>query len=110
MTTSILTIILATGQQGQAGGSQWGFPLMMLAMIGIFYFFMIRPQVKRQKEMAKFRSALAKGDKVITTGGIYGRISEINDQTVLLEVDSNVRIRVDKSALIKDPSDLQNQK
>jgi preprotein translocase subunit YajC len=107
--TSLLTIVLAAQQQGQ-GGSPWGFPIMMLAMIAIFYFFMIRPQVKRQKEMAKFRTSLEKGDKVITTGGIYGRISEITDQTVLLEVDSNVRIRVDKSALIKDPSDLQNQK
>jgi preprotein translocase subunit YajC len=106
--TSILTIILAAQPQGQ--GSSWSFPIMMLAMIAIFYFFMIRPQVKRQKEMTKFRNSIEKGDKVITTGGIYGRVSEINDQTVLLEVDSNVRIRVDKNALIKDPSDLQNQK
>jgi preprotein translocase subunit YajC len=108
--TSLLTIILMAPQQSQSGSNPWAFPIMMLAMIAIFYFFMIRPQVKRQKEMAKFRSALGKGDKVITTGGIYGRISEINDQTVMLEVDTNVRIKVDKSALIKDPADLQNQK
>ena len=108
--TSLLTIILMAPQQGQGGSSSYAFPLMMLAMIAIFYFFMIRPQVKRQKEMAKFRTSLNKGDKVITTGGIYGRISEINEQTVLLEVDSNVRIKVDKNALIKDPADLVNQK
>jgi preprotein translocase subunit YajC len=107
--TSLLTIILMAPQQ-QSGSSPWAFPVMMLAMIAIFYFFMIRPQVKRQKEMAKFRTSLNKGDKVITTGGIYGRISEISEQTVLLEVDSNVRIKVDKSALIKDPADLANQK
>jgi preprotein translocase subunit YajC len=106
--TNLLSIIL----MAQSGANQN--PLIsflpFLLIIVIFYFFMIRPQVKRQKELTKFRTSLEKGDKVITTGGIYGRISEINDNTVLLEVDSNVRIRVDKSALIKDSSDLNNQK
>lgn len=82
--------------------------LPLLLIIVIFYFFMIRPQMKRQKELKKFREALKKGDKVLTTGGIYGRVVEIEDHTVLLEVDSNVKIRVDKVAILKDPSDVQN--
>jgi preprotein translocase subunit YajC len=81
--------------------------LPLLLIIVVFYFFMIRPQMKRQKELKKFREALKKGDKVITTGGIYGKIVDIEEHTVLLEVDNNVKIRVDKVALLKDPSDVQ---
>ena len=111
MTT--LDLILMGQPGGQAGGgSSVSFLIMMVLMIVIFYFFMIRPQVKRQKELANYRNQLKKGDKVITTGGIYGRIHEINENstTILLEVDNNVHIRVDKSAILKDPSDLAAQK
>lgn len=83
--------------------------LPLVLIIVVFYFFMIRPQMKRQKELAKFRTSLQKGDKVVTTGGIYGRIHEVNEQTILLEVDNNVHIKVDKSAVIRDPSDLAAQ-
>jgi len=74
------------------------------------YFFMIRPQQKKQKELVKFRNSLQKGDKVITMGGIYGVIVEVKEQYVLVEVDSNVKLRVDKSSLVKDVSDIQNSK
>jgi len=67
---------------------------------------MIRPQVKRQKELAKYRNELKKGDKVVTTGGIYGKIQEVNEQNILLEIDNNVHIKVDKSAVLRDPSDV----
>ncbi len=66
--------------------------------------------MKRQKELATFRNSLEKGDKVVTTGGIYGKVLEIKDNTVLLQVDDNVKIRVDKAAIVKDMSDVQNQK
>lgn len=84
----------------------------LLLIIVVFYFFMIRPQVKRQKDLANYRNTLKKGDKVITTGGIYGRIHEVNDQnqTLVLEVDNNVHLKVDKSAVLRDPSDLNDQK
>ena len=82
----------------------------LLLIIVVFYFFMIRPQMKRQKELVNYRSSLKKGDKVITTGGIYGKISEVNEQTLVLEIDNNVHIKVDKSAVLKDPSDLNAQK
>ena len=104
--TNLLNIFLlqATGQ------SPYGMLIFMLLLIVVFYFFMIRPQVKRQKELSTYRSQLKKGDKVITTGGIYGKVQEINDQTISLEIDSNVHIKVDKSAVLKDPTDLANQK
>lgn len=84
--------------------------LPMILIIVVFYFFMIRPQMKRQKELAAFRNSIAKGDKVVTTGGIYGKIVDIKDNTVLLQVDDNVKIRVDKSAIVKDMSDVPAQK
>lgn len=82
----------------------------LLLIIVVFYFFMIRPQMKRQKELVNYRSSLKKGDKVVTTGGIYGKISEVNEQTLVLEIDNNVHIKVDKSAVLKDPADLNAQK
>ena len=84
--------------------------LPLVLIIVVFYFFMIRPQMKKQKELSAFRNSLAKGDKVVTTGGIYGKIIEMKDTTVLLQVDDNVKIRVDKAAIVKDMSDIQAQK
>ena len=84
--------------------------LPMILIIVVFYFFMIRPQMKKQKEVTAFRNSLAKGDKVVTTGGIYGKIIELKDNTVLLQVDDNVKIRVDKAALVRDMSDVAPQK
>jgi preprotein translocase subunit YajC len=84
--------------------------LPLVLIIVVFYFFMIRPQMKKQKEIAAFRNSLQKGDKVVTTGGIYGKILELKDNYVLLQVDDNVKIRVDKAALVKDMSDVQPQK
>ncbi|NLA23783.1 MAG: preprotein translocase subunit YajC [Bacteroidales bacterium] len=78
----------------------------LLAIILVFYFFMIRPQSKRQKEMRRFREGLKKGDKVITTGGIHGTVYEIGDNYVLMEVDKDVKIRIDKNALISNPGDI----
>ena len=84
--------------------------LPLVLIIVVFYFFMIRPQMKKQKELATFRNSIAKGDKVVTTGGIYGKIVELKDNTVLLQVDDNVKIRVDKAAIVKDMSDVPAQK
>lgn len=92
-------------QQAQGGASPQIMNIAFLVLICvIFYFFFIRPQAKRQKELNNFRKSLAKGDKVVTTGGIYGKIVELGDYYVLLEVDNNVKIKVDKSTLVKDMS------
>ncbi|HCT93785.1 MAG: preprotein translocase subunit YajC [Bacteroidetes bacterium GWE2_39_28] len=84
----------------------WSFLIMMGLIFVVMYFFMIRPQQKKQKELARFRSSLAKGDKVVTLGGIYGVVSEVKDQYILVEVDSNVKLRIDKSAIVKDITDI----
>ena len=76
---------------------------IMLALIFVvMWFFMIRPQRKQQKELQNFRDGLKKGDKVVTVGGIFGTVAEIKENTVLIEVDNNVKIRVSKNALVKD--------
>ena len=104
---NVLTLLLDAPVGAAGGGSMmW---IMLIAMFVIMYFFMIRPQQKRQKELVKFRNALEKGQKIITAGGIYGTIKEVKETYVLVEVDSNVAIRVDKNMVMKDPSDLAAQ-
>lgn len=73
--------------------------IMLLLILGVFYFFMIRPQMKKQKELKKFRENLSVGDKVVTIGGIHGKILEVNDTNVLLSCEGSSKIRVEKSAL-----------
>ena len=90
-----------------AGGGNYYFLIMMVAIFVVMWFFMIRPQQKRQKELNNFRNSLQKGMKVITAGGIYGTIKEVKENSVLVEVDSNVTLRLDKSMVMKDNSDLQ---
>ncbi len=105
---NLLLVLLQTAPAGKQ--SPYSSMIFLLLIIVVFYFFMIRPQAKRQKELKKMRDGLQKGDKVITTGGIYGKIVELQDNSVSIEVDNNVKIRVDKSAIIKDSSDLVQPK
>ncbi len=101
-----MNTILMMQPQGQESNPLMSF-LPLLLIVVVFYFFMIRPQVKRQKEVRKFRESLAKGDKVVTTGGIYGRIVEIKETVVILEIAKDVQIKVDKNGIVKDMSDVQ---
>ena len=80
--------------------------LPLLLVFVVFYLFMIRPQMKKQKDLSNYRNTLKKGDKVVTTGGIYGKVYEVKDNYVMLEVGGDLRLKVDKSALTKDPSDV----
>lgn len=73
--------------------------LFLGALFFVFYFFIIRPQSKKQKEIQKKVEAMDKGDKVVTSGGLIGQVNSIDDETVLLEVDSGVKIRFQKSAI-----------
>ena len=94
----IATILLQAG----------GFDSRMLIMHGlialVFYFFMIRPQLKKQKDQKKFTEELKKGDKIITTAGMHGRIAEVADTTFLIETEGGGKIRFDKSAISLDAS------
>lgn len=83
--------------------------LPLVLIIIVFYFFMIRPQVKKQKDQKKYVDELKKGDKVVTSAGIHGKLIEVGDTTILVEVDNNVKIRFDKSAVSLDASRLLNQ-
>lgn len=84
----------------QAGGGMGVQQLIMFGLIAVvFYFFMIRPKVKEQKDQKKFAEELKKGDKVITTAGLHGRVYEIADTTILIEVENGARIRFDKTAI-----------
>jgi preprotein translocase subunit YajC len=94
----IATILLQAG----------GFDSRMLIMYGlialVFYFFMIRPQLKKQKDQKKFTEELKKGDKIITTAGMHGRIAEVAETTFLIETEGGGKIRFDKSAISLDAS------
>ena len=90
--------------QGAGGGAFW---IVIIAMFVIMWLFMIRPQRKQQKELEKFRKELAKGDKVVTAGGIFGTIAEVSERTVLIKVDGEVKLRVDKNSILRDYSDAQ---
>ncbi|GHT14439.1 preprotein translocase subunit YajC [Bacteroidia bacterium] len=100
----------AAGGGGMFGGGGSSFWVMMILIFVVMYFFMIRPQQRRQKELKKFRESLEKGTKVVTIGGIYGTVCEINANYVMVEVDSNVKLRFDRSSVLKDASDLPPQK
>ena len=98
---NVMTIMLQA-----AGGGSAQFLIMMVLIFGVMYFLMIRPQQKKQKELVKFRNALEKGQRIVTAGGIYGTVKEVKEGYVMVEVDSNVAIRVDKNMVMRDPSDI----
>ena len=102
-------ILLQAAEAAQPQGGGWTMWVMLILIMVVMWFFMIRPQRKQQKELQKFRDGLSKGDKVVTIGGIYGTVVEIKEKTLLLEVDSNVKIKVDKNSVVKDFSDAQQQ-
>ncbi len=92
----------AAGQQG----SQWSFWIMMILIFVVFYFFMIRPQTKKQKELQKQREAMKKGDKVITAGGMHGIIREVQDNAFLIEISKDVVVKLDKASVYAAAEDI----
>ncbi len=80
------------------GASPYSSLLPMVAIIGVFYFFMIRPQMKKQKEVKKFRDTLQVGSKIVTIGGIHGKITSMNDTTAVIETEGG-RLRIEKAAI-----------
>lgn len=102
---STMMILPLQAAEGGAGGTYTSLIMMALIFV-VMYFFMIRPQQKRQKELVKFRESLKKGDKVITAGGIYAKVKEVNGNTAIIEIANNVEVTIDKSMLLRDPSDM----
>jgi preprotein translocase subunit YajC len=108
---NLLNILLqAEAPQGGIFGGQSGFLIMMVLFFGVIYFLMIRPQQKKQKEIQKMRESLKEGDKVVTAGGIYGKIKEVSDTAFLLEVADGVKIKVDKASVFLSSNDIQPNK
>ena len=93
----------ATAAQPAPAGSG-SFWIMIIAMIAIMYFFMWRPESKRRKQMENFRNGLKKGARIITAGGIYGTVKEVQPTSLLIEVDSNVTLRIDKNMVAGAPT------
>jgi preprotein translocase subunit YajC len=102
----MLNTILLQASPAPAGGGGMSMLLMMVALFAIMYFLMIAPQRKKQKKVNEFRNSLQKGDKVMTAGGIYGRIREVKDDHVLLEIDNNVTIKIDKNSIYQSMEDV----
>jgi preprotein translocase subunit YajC len=98
------TIFLQAAPQGGGGGGSMQI-LLLVGIVAIFYFFMIRPQQKRNKEQQKFRSELQKGQKIVTIGGLHGKIVEVQEKTVTVEVQDNVRLKFEKSAIAMNTSE-----
>jgi preprotein translocase subunit YajC len=93
-----LNVFLMTPQNGQGGG---GFAtlLPLLVIIVIFYFFFIRPQIRKNQEMRKFRESLQKGDKIVTIGGIHGKIIEVSETWFIIETEGQGRLKIERSAV-----------
>ena len=104
-----MTTLIMAAQSGAANGGGMGMLLMMVALFAIMWFFMIRPQQKKQKEIQKFQNALTDGQKVVTGGGIYGTVKKIDLATGIVEIEiaKGVIIRVDKSYVFKDSQSTQ---
>ena len=105
---AIETAVDTVAQEPSGVAAFLGNPLFMFVIIiAIMYFMMIRPQRKRQKEIENFRNGLQVGQEVVTSGGIYGKIKEINGAIVVLEIAHNVNVRVDISVIFASPSSMQ---
>lgn len=102
MNAMTILFLQAAGSGTSGGSMMW---IMLIAMFAIMYFFMIRPQNKKQKEIANFRKTLQTNQKVVTAGGIHGTVKEINDNDVTLEIASGVRVKVDKNSIYAAASD-----
>lgn len=108
--TTLAFILLQTNPSGGQGSPNMITGLLPLLLVFVvFYFFMIRPQMRKQKELTNYRNAIAKGDKVITTGGIYGKVVDVSENVITIEIANDVRIRVDKNAILKDSTDIQTK-
>ena len=82
---------------------------MVILIFAVFYFFMIRPQTKKQKELQEQRNAMKKGDKVVTAGGIYGEIKEVQENAFIITIAKDVTIKVSKESVFADAADAQQE-
>lgn len=103
---NLLTVFMQAPPAMGGGNMMW---FVLIGMFVIMYFFMIRPQNKKQKEINNFRKSLQVNQQVVTAGGIFGTIKEITDTYVVLEIANNVRIKIDKNSIFADSTAMNNQ-
>lgn len=101
---NVFNLLLFAGPGGEGGGGIIGALLPLLLIVVVFYFFIIRPQRKREQEKEDMIDALEKGDSIITVGGLHGKVKQIDDTSVLAQVDSKVKVRIEKEAISRVPS------
>ncbi len=101
-------LVLLQATESAEGGWMSMLPLFLILIV--FYFFFIRPQTKKNKEQKKFREELKKGEKVVTIGGLHGKIAEIKETTVVLDVAAQVKVVIEKSAIVMDAADIGQKK
>ena len=99
--------ILLDAAPAAGGAGNYSFIIMMVALFAIMYFFMIRPQQKKQKQLQEARNAIKVGDKVVTAGGIHGKVKEIKDATFVIEIAENTKITIEKSSVFVSAQDSQ---
>ena len=100
-----LNLILLQAEGAAQQGNPWSMWIMLILIFVVFYFFMIRPQTKKQKELQKQRDEMKKGDKVVTAGGIYGEIKEVQENAFIITIAKDVTIKVSKESVFADASD-----
>lgn len=107
---NLLSILLMAppADNGQGGGIMSFLPLILVIIV--FYFFFIRPQMKKSKEQRKFREELKKGDEVLTIGGIRGKVSKIDEDSVVIESEGQTKLRIDKSALVSQDTPISQSR
>lgn len=97
-------------QVAETEGGGWMQMLPLLLILVVFYFFFIRPQTKKNKEQRKFREALKKGDKIVTVGGLHGKVAEIKETTIVLDAGNQVKLTIEKSAIVMDTVEVGQKK
>ncbi len=104
-------LLLLLQAEESAKGSGWMQMAPLFLILVVFYFFFIRPQTKKNKEQRKFRESLKKGDKVVTVGGIHGKVAEIKETTVVVDTGNQVKLTIEKGSIVMDTSsaDLKKQ-
>jgi len=106
--SNLLFLLMGPAQEGQPTGGGSMTLIMILLLLVIFYFFMIRPQQKKQKQIEEYRSKLAKGDKIVTIGGLHGKITDVQEKVFIVEIADGVKITVEKAAVAIDENAAKN--
>jgi len=103
-------VFLMMPQSGESGGGAYQSLIFIGLIIVVFYFFMIRPQMRKNKKIQAYREALKKGDNIVTIGGLHGKIVDIKETTFIIEVEDGSKLRIEKAAVASDASSISEQK